>query len=130
MKSMVQRKRWVAAGAAALGCAAVVPVPTSSAASQPKVVTKTVSVGDDYFKPTKLTIKKHNAINFVWKKSNFDSHNVTLTKGPKGVKHSKFTSITGTTGVHFKRQFTTSGTYHFICTIHPGTMNLTVVVKK
>ena len=55
---------------------------------------------------------------------------MTLVKGPKGVKHSKFTSITGTSGIHFKRQFLTPGTYHFICTIHPATMNLTVIVKK
>ena len=59
----------------------------SAAASKPKVVTKTVSVGDDFYTPTKLTIKKKNAVNLVWNKSNFDSHNVTLIKGPKGVKH-------------------------------------------
>ncbi len=130
MNAMLKRRRAAAAGIAALGCAAVVPVATSAAASQPKVVTKKVSVGDDFFKPTKLTINKKSAINFVWNKSNFDSHNVTLIKGPKGVKHSKFTSITGTIGIHFKRQFLTPGTYHFICTIHPGTMNLTLIVKK
>jgi plastocyanin len=130
MNGMLKHRRAAAAGIAALGCAVVVPVATSAAASKPKVVTKKVSVGDDFFKPTKLTIKKKNAINFVWNKSNFDSHNVTLIKGPKGVKHSKFTSITGTIGIHFNRQFLTPGTYHFICTIHPGTMNLTVIVKK
>lgn len=130
MNRMLRHRRVVAAGIAAIGCAAAVPVATSAAASKPKVVTKTVGVGDDFFKPTKLTIKQKNAINFVWKKANFDSHNVTLVKGPKGVKHSKFTSITGTSGIHFKRQFTTPGTYHFICTIHPESMRLTVVVNK
>jgi plastocyanin len=89
-----------------------------------------VSVGDDFFRPTKLTIKKKNAMNFVWKKSNYDSHNVTLIKAPRGVKHSRFTSITGTSGIRFKRQFLTPGTYHFVCTIHPESMNLTVIVKK
>jgi plastocyanin len=130
MNRMLRQKRAVAAGVAGLGCAAVVPVATSPAASRPQVVTKTVSVADDFFKPTKLTIKKKNAVKFVWRKSNFDSHNVTLIKGPKGVKHSKFTSITGTSGIRFKRQFTTPGTYRFICTIHPLSMRLTVVVKK
>lgn len=127
---MLRHKRAVAAGIAALGCAAAVPVAAGATAAKHGVVTKTVSVGDDFFKPTKLTIKKRSAINFVWKKSNFDSHNVTLVKGPKGVKHSKFTSITGTSGIHFKRQFTAAGTYRFICTIHPESMRLTVVVKK
>ncbi len=130
MKHVLAHRRLIAAGIAAIGCAAAVPVATSTAASKPKVVTKTVSVGDDFFKPTKLTINKQNAINFVWKKFNYDSHNVTLVKGPKGVKHAKFTSITGTSGIHFKRQFTTPGTYRFICTIHPESMRLTVVVKK
>ncbi len=130
MNRMLRHRRAVAVGIAAVGCAAAVPVATSAAASKPKVVTKTVSVADDFFKPTKLTIKKNNAINFVWAKFNYDSHNVTLVKGPKGVKHSKFTSITGTSGIHLKRQFLTPGTYHFICTIHPESMRLTVVVKK
>ena len=130
MNSMLRHRRVVAAAVAAIGCAATVPVAANAAASKRKVVTKTVSVADDFFHPTKLTIKKRNAINFVWKKSNYDSHNVTLIKGPKGVKHSKFTSVTGTSGIHFKRQFTTPGKYHFICTIHPTTMNLIVVVKK
>ena len=130
MNGMLRYKRVVTAGVAAVGCAVVVPAATSAAASKPKLVTKTVSVADDFFKPTKLTIKKQNAISFAWKKSNFDSHNVTLVKGPKGVKHSRFTSITATSGIHFKRQFTTPGTYHFICTIHPESMRLTVIVKK
>ena len=129
MKGMLRYKPAVTAGVAAVGCAVAVPAATS-AASKPTLVTKTVSVGDDFFKPTKLTIKKQNAISFAWKKSNFDSHNVTLVKGPKGVKHSRFTSITATSGIHFKRQFTTPGAYHFICTIHPESMRLTVIVKK
>ena len=128
--NVTRYKRAVTAGVAALGCAAVVPAATSAAASKPKLVTKTVNVADDFFKPTKLTIKQQNAISFAWKKSNFDSHNVTLVKGPKGVKHSRFTSITGTSAIHFKRQFTTPGTYHFICTIHPESMRLTVIVKR
>jgi plastocyanin len=28
-----------------------------------------------------------------------------------------------------KRTFVKPGTYHFVCTIHPGTMNMTVIVK-
>jgi plastocyanin len=46
------------------------------------------------------------------------------------VKHGKFTSINAVRGIHFQRTFLTAGTYHFVCTIHPGTMNLTVVVKR
>jgi plastocyanin len=46
------------------------------------------------------------------------------------VKHGKFTSTNAVRQFHFKKTFLTPGTYHFVCTIHPGTMNLTVVVKR
>lgn len=95
-----------------------------------KVFTKTVKVVDDYYAPTNVTLKKGNAINWVWSKYNYDSHNVTLMKGPKGVKKSQFKSVTGTSGIHFKRTFVKPGTYHFECTIHPATMYLTVIVKR
>ena len=127
----IQRKGPIAAAVAAVVCAVVVPISSgASTARQAKVVVKKVKVADDFFAPTKLTIKKGNQINFVWQNTNYDTHNVTLRKGPKGVKHSKFTSINAVSGIHFKRTFLTPGTYHFVCTIHPGTMNLTVVVKR
>jgi plastocyanin len=127
----IKRKGPIAAVVAAVACGAVV-VPISAGAStahSAKVVVKKVQVAD-FFAPTKLTIKKGNQINFVWQNTNYDTHNVTLRKAPKGVKHSQFTSINAVRGIHFKRTFLTPGTYHFVCTIHPGTMNLTVVVKR
>jgi plastocyanin len=129
MSSVIKRNALLALAAAVLAAAVAVPV-ASGAGSKHKQTVKKVAVADNFFAPTKLTIKKGNAINFVWKKTNFNSHNVTLVKGPKSVRHSKFTSVTGATGMHFKRTFTTTGTYHFECTIHPETMNLTVIVKK
>ena len=129
----IKRKGPIAAVTAAVVCGAVI-VPISSGAATArtakKVVVKKVKVADDFFAPTKLTIKKGNQINFVWQSTNYDTHNVTLRKGPKGVKHGKFTSINAVRGIHFQRTFLTPGTYHFVCTIHPGTMNLTVVVKR
>ena len=91
----IKRKGPIAAVIAAVVCGAVV-VPISSGAStarQAKVIVKKVKVADDFFAPTKLTIKKGNQVNFVWQNTNYDTHNVTLRKGPKGVKHGKFTSI-------------------------------------
>jgi plastocyanin len=128
MSSVIKRNALLALAATAVAAVAV-PV-ASGAGSKHKQTVKKVAVADNFFAPTKLTIKKGNAISFVWKKTNLNSHNVTLIKGPKGVRHSKFTSVTGATGMHFKRTFTTAGTYHFECTIHPETMNLTVTVKK
>ena len=128
----IKRKGPFAAVIAAVACGAVV-VPISSGAStarQARVVVKKVKVADNFFAPTKLTITKGNQINFVWQNTNYETHNVTLRNAPKGVSRKKFTSINAVRGIHFKRTFLTPGTYHFLCTIHPGTMNLTVVVKR
>jgi plastocyanin len=124
----MRNPRSIALATCALGCAGLVPVAASLGATH-KPVVKKVKVADSYFSPTKLTIKKGNSVNWVWSSQNYESHNVTLIKGPKGIKHSKFTSIDGTSGLHFKRTFTVPGTYHFECTIHPG-MNIAVTVKK
>jgi plastocyanin len=128
----IKRKGPIAAAIAVLcGAAVIVPISSGSPTARPaKVVVKKVKVADDFFAPTKLTIKKGNQVNFVWQNTNYDTHNVTLRKAPKGVSHKKFTSINAVRGIHFKRTFLTPGTYHFVCTIHPGTMNLTVVVKR
>jgi plastocyanin len=127
----IKRKGPIAVIAAVACGAVVVPISSGASTARPaKKVVKKVKVADDFFTPTRLTIKKGNQVNFVWQNSNFDTHNVTLRKGPKGVKHSQFTSINAVRGIHFKRTFLRAGTYHFVCTIHPGTMNLTVVVKK
>jgi plastocyanin len=121
---------------AALGAAvvpAVVAKPTSApavAATAKKVTVKTVMVLDDYYKPDKLTVKPGTQIKWVWSNNNYDTHNVTLKSGPKGVKRSKFSSIDGTSGLVFKRTLTVPGTYHFYCTIHPAMMTMTIVVKR
>ena len=88
-------------------------------------------VGDDYFSPTTLKIHVGDKVNWKWKDAS-DSHNVTLTKGPVKKKDykKKFTSATGSYGIKFKPTFKKKGTYTFICTIHPTTMQETVKVKK
>ncbi len=127
----IKHMRATAAFIGALCCIGLWPVASGAVtAHASKATVKSVSVADDAFTPTKLTIKKGTAVNFVWSKFNYDSHNVTLTKAPKGVSHASFTSVTGAIGLHFKRTFAKPGTYHFVCTIHPGTMYLTVTVKK
>jgi plastocyanin len=128
----MKRNTLIASGAV-VAVAAAVAVPVTAGATSAHVAkakAKKVTVADDYFSKSKLKIKKGGAVNFVWSGANFESHNVTLVKGPKGVKRSKYTSITGSTGIHFKRTFTRRGVYHFICTIHPGTMILTLTVAK
>jgi plastocyanin len=128
----MKRNTLTVAGAALVAAAAVAVPVTAGATSAhvAKATAKKVTVADDYFSKSKLKIKKGGSVNFVWSAQNFESHNVTLVKGPKGVKRSKYTSITGSTGIHFKRAFTKPGVYQFVCTIHPGTMILTLTVAK
>jgi plastocyanin len=117
----------IAVGVIALGTSAGAVLVPSTLAAKPKP--KLVKVEDDFYSPKKLTVKPGTQINYVWNKSNLDSHNVSLVSGPKGVVHSKFRSKTATSGVKFKPTFTKVGTYHFKCTIHPS-MTMTVIVKK
>jgi plastocyanin len=88
---------------------------------------KKVNVGDDYYGPTKLTVKKGTTIKWVWLDANVNTHNVKLKSGPAGVK--KFTSPSAASQFTFKKKLTVPGKYKLICTLHK-TMTMTIVVKK
>ncbi|MGH2895020.1 MAG: cupredoxin domain-containing protein [Solirubrobacteraceae bacterium] len=115
-----------------IACVAVgaVAVPTALGRTKHKPVVKKVQVKDDFYTPTKVTIKKGQQVNWIWSKQNFDTHTVTLVKGPKGVIKKKFSSFQASAGVHWKRTFTKAGTYNFQCQLHPLSMNMTVIVKN
>jgi plastocyanin len=88
-----------------------------------------VKVLDDFYKPTNVKIKKNKKVTWKWGQD-FNSHNVTLKKGPKGVKKAKFTSQTSSAeGFKFTKKFKKPGKYNFYCTIHPDVMKMTVKVK-
>lgn len=124
-------RRWLIAGIVVAAAAVAVPNSLASAPSAlERAKTKRVLVADDYFAPTSVNVKKRNKVNFKWDGSNTNPHNVTLTKGPRKVKKKDFTSATGSIGIRFNPTFKKPGTYNFICTIHPGTMKVTVKVKK
>jgi plastocyanin len=131
LMTMTRHRRSIAVAACALGAAVAAPVASGAGTVSHKLkpVVKKVQVSDNFYTPTKLTIRKGNSVNWLWSNTNFNTHNVTLINGPKGIKKSKFTSIDGARGLHFKRTFTTPGTYHFECTIHPS-MNIAVTVKR
>jgi plastocyanin len=117
-----------------IACVAVgavgVPAALGTTPAKRKPVVKNVQVRDDFYSPTKVTIKKGQQVNWIWNKANFDTHTVTLIKSPKGVNKRKFSSFQASAGVHFKLTFTRTGTYHFQCQIHPLSMNMTVTVKN
>jgi plastocyanin len=115
-----------------IACLAVgaVGVPTALGTITRKPVVKKVQVEDNLYSPTRVTIKKNQQVNWVWSNSNFNTHTVSLVKGPKGVSKRKFSSIQASTGVHFKLTFLKPGVYHFRCMLHPLEMNMTVTVKN
>lgn len=117
-----------------IACMVVVALGGAAAASAqaPKPKPARVTVNDFYFGPEAVTIKKGASVNWVWSETNSYPHDVHLKSGPSGLKQkaSYSTKTTAVTGAQFKKTFTTPGTYHFICTIHPTQMHLTVVVKK
>jgi plastocyanin len=81
----------------------------SGAEAAGKKVAK-VKVGDDYFSPVDLKVKKGTKVKWKWLPENGNPHNVTFRKGPKSLKK--------------------KGKYKFICTIHPTTMVQTIKVGK
>ena len=100
----------------------------SASATKPKLVT----VNDFYFGPSSVTIHKGGSVKWVWSSTNTYPHDVHLKSGPKRLEKrgTYSTKTTAVTDAEFKKAFPTPGSYHFICTIHPTEMKLTVVVKK
>jgi plastocyanin len=90
---------------------------------------KTVHVGDNYFSPKKLTVKRGTRVTWRWPgfEEAGDVHDVKLKKGPRGVK--KFHSQAASTEYSFKRKLKKPGTYRIVCTLHAG-MRMTIKVRR
>jgi plastocyanin len=95
-------------------------------ATQAFARTRTVKVGDDFFlhrgSPPTITIKKGSRVRWSWVGS--DSHNVSVSSGPK-----KFHSGLQRKGT-FSHKFKKAGTYKIVCTIHSPDMAMTIKVKR
>ena len=104
--------------AAAFAAAAVPAV--SALASTP---TKQIRVGDNFFKPKTVTIKRGTRVTWAWHSFGI-RHNVTVKSGP-----ARFHSRPVVYGGTFSHLFTKKGTYHLICTLHPTQMKETIVVR-
>ena len=79
-----------------------------------------VTVNDDFFKRSSVTIRKGSSVTWTWQGKR--RHNVTVTSGPV-----RFHSRTQRRGTYTKR-FTRRGLYAISCTLHPG-MDMTVRVR-
>jgi plastocyanin len=82
----------------------------------------TVDVGDLFFSPANLQVRRGARIN--WRFVGSTLHNVTLAQGPEG-----FSSFDLDRERVFSRTLRKRGTYRLFCGLHPTTMIETVRVK-
>jgi len=91
--------------------------------------TKKVQVGDNYFLDSSLRVKKGTTVVWRWPGAEAagDVHDVTLKKGPKGVK--KFASEAASSDYSFRRKLKVPGQYRIVCTLHEE-MKMTIRVRR
>ena len=112
---------------AMVGAAAIAAAPATLALAATGK-TRKVSVNDNYYGPSKLTVHAGDTVRWVWSEDATDEHDVALKSAPKGVR--KFSSDTLVAGQSFKEKLTKPGTYKIICTFHEEEMKMTITVKK
>ena len=83
--------------------------------------TRTIKIGDNFFKPRTVTVKRGTKV--VWKWTGTAPHNVTVTSGPKKF-HSKIQTSGTFTAIPHKK-----GTYRIVCSIHAPAMKMTLKVR-
>jgi len=100
-----------------------------SAAPAQGAAKKTIVVGDSYFLPGTVTVKRGTTVTWRWPsfEEAGDVHDVKLASGPKGVK--KFHSEAASTDYSFKRKLKKTGKYRIICTLHEE-MKMTIRVRR
>jgi plastocyanin len=107
------------------GAVAVAAAPAPAAKRAPR---KTVQIHDNYYEPSKLTVKAGTIIRWHWSEDSADVHDVKLRKAPRGVR--KFQSDPLAAGESFSRKLTKPGTYSIICTFHEEEMTMTIRVRR
>jgi plastocyanin len=83
----------------------------------------TIKVGDNFLRPGQKTVGKGTKVRFDWVGA--ARHHIVKSKGPGGAIASP---ATARDGVNLAKRLEKTGTYRFICTIHPTEMRLKLVV--
>jgi plastocyanin len=110
------------------GAAALAAAPALAVAAASTGKTRAVSVNDNYYGPSKLTVHVGDTVKWTWSEGTTDEHDVVVKTAPKGAK--KFQSDTLVAGDSYKQKLLKAGTYKIICTFHEEEMKMTVTVKK
>ncbi len=103
----------------------------SSAMARPRltVTLNDNASGENYFKPSKKTIRSKTLVTWVWKGTSL--HDVSLYSAPDAIDPSDYgdySSVLQSEG-KFRKTLKRSGIYKFQCTVHPD-MKLQLKVKK
>lgn len=98
---------------------------TAPAASTGGSKTASVQMKNIAFTPTAVTVAKGGTVK--WTNEDTVGHDVTKKTGP-GPKFSSGAAGGLQKGDTFQQKFTTAGTVHYVCTVHPN-MKATVTVK-
>jgi plastocyanin len=115
----------IALAGVAIAVAALAPGALSQARPATQVK-KTVRIGDNFFAPSSLKVRRNAKITWRWPSNPGDVHDVYLLRGPRGVR--KFHSETAATAYSFSRTLKKPGLYRIICTIHER-MRMSVRVR-
>ena len=115
-----------AAIAVAAACTAALTLAPVVSGAGVKPAMRKATVGDYYFTPAKITVRRGSTIAWNWPADNSDTHDIELKKGPKGVK--RFQSPMASADFTYRRKLTVPGTYRIICTLHEE-MAQTITVR-
>jgi plastocyanin len=109
----------------------ILAVTASTAAARPvlKATLNDNAEGENYFKPSKKTIRPYTLVKWTWKGSSL--HDVTLYSAPKAIAQEDYAYYSSTVRSEgtFKRRLKRSGVWKFQCTIHAD-MRQRLTVKK
>jgi plastocyanin len=105
--------------------AAIAAVTAGITASAFAATTHIVSVRDDSFSKSSITIPRNDTVTWKWRNTG-DDHQV---KSPSSSPVA-FRSAMRSGNFSYSHKFSKTGTYKIFCTVHPDTMKITVKVKR
>jgi plastocyanin len=117
----------VAAGAVALIALSGAPAGAKPGATAAAFPTRTIEVGDDFFKPRTIRVHKGQRVKFVWV-DNGNRHNVRATRNARfysGVRG----QVRGTAGP-YRITADVGKSVKYICEFHPDVMRGTLRVIR
>ena len=126
MRYLTHQYRVAAVAAALLLAGTATPIWASGdGTATPRAAAESVRVGNDFFSPTFTSIRRGRVVTWVW--AGGRRHNVTgRTRTGRVVFRSRTTSRAG---FRYSHRFRRRASYRVICTLHPGSMRMTVRVR-